>query len=456
MNAPAWLAALRRILPDDACITDVDVLEGVRRDHAGLTEAGHAAVLVRPASTEQVQRVVRVAHEHGIPVVPRGAGSGLAGGANAIDGCIVLSTSRMNRIVDIDPRSMLAVVQPGVLNGELGRAADALGLWYPPDPASYEFSSLGGNIATSAGGLCCVKYGTTRDSVLGLEVVLADGRVLRTGSRTLKSVAGYDLTRLMVGSEGSLGVITEATLRLRPRRKAAAITLVAFFPTLQSAGNAVCSLVERVTPSLLELMDRCTLEAIERFKPMGLDTSAAVMLLARFDDTSPDAGLHEVSAWCERAGASYVAQTDDVQEGDLLMNARRVAFLALEHMGSTLLDDVAVPIARIPELLAAVERIAAAHGVVIGTFGHAGDGNMHPTIVFDETDPASSARARAAFDDLVRCTLDLGGSITGEHGVGLLKRPWLAAELGEVGVDVHHAIKRALDPRGIMNPGKVL
>ena len=451
-----WHDELAAALPPGACITDPDVLESVRRDHAGLTEAGMPAVLVRPANTAEVQAIVRVAAAHGIPIVTRGAGSGLAGGANAIAGCIVLSTTRMNRIVSIQPDSMLAVVEPGVLNGELGRAVGELGLWYPPDPASYEFSSLGGNVATNAGGLCCVKYGTTRDFVLGLEVVLADGSIAKTGGQTRKSVAGYDLTGLFVGSEGTLGVVTQITVRLRPKRTTVGVTLLAFFPTLESAGTAVCSITQTKTPSLLELMDQQTLRAIEAFKPMDLDTSAAAMLLARFDDGESEADLDAVAAFCEAAGATYVARTADALEGDLLMNARRLAYPALEHLGQTLLDDVAVPIARIPELLAAVTRAAAEHQVTIGTFGHAGDGNMHPTIVFDPKDSVQTTRARAAFDAIVKATLALGGTVTGEHGVGLLKVDYLEREIGPGSMRAHRAIKAALDPRGIMNPGKVL
>lgn len=453
----SWQTELIATLPAGSCVTDPDVLETVRRDHAGLTEAGTPAVLVRPSSRVEVQTVLELAARHGVPVVARGAGSGLAGGANAIDGCIVLATSRMNRIVSIQPDSMLAVVEPGVLNGELARAVAEHGLWYPPDPASYEFSSLGGNVATNAGGLCCVKYGTTRDFVLGLEVVLADGSVVRTGGRTRKSVAGYDLTSLFVGSEGTLGVVTEITLRLRPARTRHGVTLLAFFPTLESAGSAVCSITRNKTPALLELMDRRTLAAVEAYRPMELDTSAAAMLLARFDDGEGSEGeLDEVAAFCEAAGATYVARTADPTEGDLLMNARRLAYPALEHLGQTLLDDVAVPIARIPELLAAVTHAAETHEVIIGTFGHAGDGNMHPTIVFDPHDAAMTRRARAAFDAIVKATLALGGTVTGEHGVGLLKVDYLESEVGAAGMRLHRAVKNALDPRGILNPGKVL
>lgn len=451
------LGDLSGVLPPEGLVTDADVLEAHRRDQASWTVAGAPHVLVRPGSTREVQDVLRVASAHRVPVVPRGAGSGLSGGANAVDGCIVLSLMRMNRILEIDRRGLLAVVQPGVINGALKAAAAEQGLWYAPDPASWEFSTIGGNLATNAGGLCCVKYGVTGDAALGLEVVLAAGSVLRTGGRTVKNVAGYDLTRLFVGSEGTLGVITEATLRLRPR-PAPATTLVASFPTLLGAGAAVTEIMASTRPSLLELMDRTTVRAVEVSRPMGLDTHAAALLLAR-SDAGGDQGVAEcarMAAACEAAGATFVVQSSEEAEGELLLGARRFAYPALEKQGTTLLDDVSVPLSRIPELLSGVERIAEQRGVLIGTFGHAGDGNMHPTLVFDRNDPDAVARAQTAFDDILLVVGELGGTITGEHGVGTLKRPYLARQLGEEATRVHLAIKASLDPLGILNPGKML
>jgi glycolate oxidase len=447
---------LRSALPAGRVVTDPDLLEGVCHDEARFTEAGHPAALVRPASTSEVQEVLRIAQDARVPVVPRGAGSGLAGGANAVEGCLVLSLLAMNRILEIDRRSLIAVAQPGVVNADLGAAARAEGLWYPPDPASFETSTLGGNVATNAGGLCCVKYGVTGDSVLGLEVVLAGGRALRAGRRSLKGVAGYDLTRLLVGSEGTLGVVTEITLRLRPRPRPAA-TLAAFFPTLAAAGEAVTSIVDRLTPSLLELMDRRTVRAVEALEPMDLDTEAAALLFARSDAGGAEgaAEAEAMEACCQAAGASFVATTAEAGEGEMMLAARRLAYPALERQGAALLDDVAVPVGRLAELLSAIERIAEEQGVEIGTFGHAGDGNMHPTIVFDPRDPDSEERARSAFDAIVARTLELGGTVTGEHGVGLLKRGHLEREIGPVGLELHRAIKAAFDPNGILNPGKL-
>ena len=452
-----WIAELRAALPEGRITTDPDVLESHRRDEAGLVPAGVPAALVRPRSTDEVRTVLELAQRRRVPVVPRGAGSGLAGGANAVDGCLVLSLAGMDRILVIDRRSMVAEVEPGVVTADLAAAVRAEGLWYPPDPASVDRCTLGGNVATNAGGLCCVKYGVTRDSVLGLEVVLAGGAVLETGARTVKSVAGYDLTGLFVGSEGTLGVVTRVIVRLRPRRPAAA-TLAAVFPSLVAAGEAITAIVARLTPSLLELMDRATIRAVEAWEPMDLDTDAAALLFARSDagGAEGEREVEEMVALCEEAGASYVAHTTEESDGELLLAARKLCYPALERLGSALLDDVAVPIARIPDLLEGIQRIAAEHDVLIATFGHAGDGNMHPTIVFDPHDEVLAARARQAFDAIVALAIDLGGTVTGEHGVGLLKRAHLGGEVGAEGLRVQRAIKDALDPAGILNPGKVL
>lgn len=452
-----FLTDVSDALGDEAVITDPQVLETYRRDHAGLVRAGMPVAALFPASTDEVVSIVQAARRHRVPLVPRGAGSGLSGGANAVDGAAVLSLTRMNDIISVDPGSLTAVVQPGVINAELSRRVRAEGLWYPPDPASWEFSTIGGNIATNAGGLCCVKYGVTRDFVLALEVVLADGSVVRTGQNTIKSVAGYDVVSLLVGSEGTLGIVTEATLRLRPE-PAAATTLVASFPALPATGEAIMSICARHTPSLLEILDATTIRAIDDWKRMELDRDAAALLIAQ-SDLAGQPGRDEIdaiAAICDRLGASMVVTTADREEAELLLAARRFAYPALEQLGTTLLDDVAVPRHRITELLEAISQVADRHGVTIGTFGHAGDGNLHPTLVFDANDPGEVEAVRAAFDDLVDATLALGGTVTGEHGVGLLKRDHLVRQLGEGGMRLQRAIKAAFDPDDLLNPGKVL
>jgi glycolate oxidase len=439
-------------------IVDPEVLASYRHDQAapGLLPAGMPAAVARPTTTAEVQAAVTAASRVGVPIVARGAGSGLSGGANAIDGCLVLSLERMTRVVDLDPAALTATVQAGVVNHALRDAAAGEGLLYAPDPASYEFSTIGGNVATNAGGLCCVKYGVTRDALLALEVVRADGQVLHVGHATRKGVTGYDLTSLVCGSEGTLAIVTEATVRLLPMPPAAH-TLAASFSRLDAAGHAIAAICRRHRPSMLEVMDRTTIAAVEALQPMELDLEAEAMVFARSDAGRVE-GAEEIAAMarlCEEAGADLVLTTDEEAEGRMLMAARRLAFTALERQGSTLLDDVAVPLPAIPALLAGIEAIAARSGVTIGTFGHAGDGNMHPTVVYDHTDADELTRARAAFDAILDLALELGGTVTGEHGVGLLKREAAARELGAGSLELQRAIKAAFDPYNLLNPDKV-
>jgi glycolate oxidase len=361
----------------------------------------------------------------------------------------------MNRILEVDTNNLLAVAEPGVITGDLDRAAREVGLCYPPDPASKDFCTIGGNVATNAGGLCCVKYGVTADYVLGIEAVLSDGSIVRAGRRTRKGVAGYDLARLFAGSEGTLGIVTQATLRLRPAPPPAS-TLVASFDRLENAGSAVSAIVTGLVPSLLELMDRTTIAAVESWKPLGLDPGAEALLLAQSDSPDQDAELGRIEHECVQAGATLVVRSSDPAEADLLLSARRFAYPALEARGSALLDDVAVPPVAIATLVRRIEQIASRNGVLVGTFGHAGEGNLHPTIVFDAANPESVRDTRVAFGEIVRATLELGGTVTGEHGVGALKRGFLAEELEPDTLSLHHRIKQALDPMGILNPGKAL
>jgi glycolate oxidase len=454
---PAVVAELRAGLPADAVLTDEASTEAYRYDMAKFCAAGRPGVVVRPSSTEQVQHVLRVASRHRIPVVPQGARSGLSGGANALDGCIVLSLTRMDRILEIDESEQLAVVQPGVVNATLSRAVLERGLFYPPDPSSWEWSTVGGNVATNAGGLCCVKYGVTADFVRALEVVLPGGEVVRTGRRTAKGVAGYDLTRLMVGSEGTLGVITEVTLALRPAPEAA-LTIAAVFDSATAALSAVARIMASgVGPSLLEFIDRTTLRAITDYRDMGLPRNAGALLLAQ-SDRGPRAAadVAAMAAICAELGALEVAQASDAAESAMLLEARRLVSPALDRLGVTLVDDVAVPRERLAELLTGIEAIAAEHDVVVACCGHVGDGNMHPTVVFEPGNEAAQARAVQAFEAIMALGLALGGTITGEHGVGVLKRDWLVRELGEVSTRLHRQLKAVFDPEGILNPTKVL
>jgi glycolate oxidase len=442
-------------LPEEAVTVDPDVTAAYRQDMAGFCPSGAPAVVVHPRTVEQVQHVLRTATALRVPVVPQGARTGLSGAANAVDGCIVLSLLRMDRILEIDPVNRIAVVEPGVVNAALSRAVAAHGLAYPPDPSSWESCTIGGNIGTGSGGLCCVKYGVTAEYVLGLDVVLADGRLLRTGRRTAKGVAGYDLTRLFVGSEGSLGVVVRAVLALRPK-PAPQLALAAEFPSTAAAGAAVCAVMERGhTPSLMELMDRTTVRAVNSYARMGLPESTAALLMVAFDTPDPAADLAAVAALCEAAGATGVVPAEDEAESELLLQARRLALPALDTLGTTMIDDVAVPRSRLAEMLDGTALIAERHDLTIGVCAHAGDGNTHPVVVFDAADEAQTARARASFDDIMALGLELGGTITGEHGVGLLKKEWLARELGPDALEIQRGIKGVFDPLGLLNPGKL-
>jgi glycolate oxidase len=457
LRADDVVVALAAELPDHVLITDPDRLETFRYDRAMFCPAGAPVAVVLARETAHVQAALRAAGRFGVPVVPQGARSGLSGAANAIEGCLVVSTEKMDRVLEVDTANRLVVTQPGIFNADLSRAVAQHGLFYPPDPSSWEFCSIGGNLSTNSGGLCCVKYGVTTDYVLGLEVVLASGEVMRTGRRTVKGVAGYDLTKLFVGSEGTLGVITEATLMLRPQTQRPR-TAAALFATARDAANTVSAIVaDGYVPSLLEIMDRTSIRATNAYLRSDLPEDCAAMLIWQ-SDAGGQVAASEVAAIAAVAaanGATEVLQADDPAEGDLLLGARRSVLMALDTLGTTLIDDVCVPRSRLGDLLEGVERIAEARGLVIGVVGHAGDGNMHPTVVFDAKDPDAAARAQAAYGDVMGLGLELGGTITGEHGVGLLKREWLAREIGPVSMAVHRAVKQALDPNGILNPGKV-
>ncbi|MFF8864650.1 FAD-binding oxidoreductase [Streptomyces sp. NPDC015139] len=443
-------------LPPEAVLTDPDVTASYSHDMASFCPAGAPAVVVLPRTVEQVQHVMRTASELRVPVVPQGARTGLSGAANATEGCIALSLTKMDRILEISPVDRIAVVEPGVINATLSRAVEEHGLYYPPDPSSWEMCTIGGNIGTASGGLCCVKYGVTAEYVLGLDVVLADGRLMSTGRRTAKGVAGYDLTRLFVGSEGSLGIVVRAVLALKPKPPQQ-LVVAAEFPSAAAACEAVCRIMEGGhVPSLLELMDRTTVKAVNALAHMGLPETTEALLLAAFDTPAPAADLAAVGALCEAAGATQVVPADDAAESELLLQARRLSLTALEAVkGTTMIDDVCVPRSKLGAMLEGVERIAEKYDLTIGVCAHAGDGNTHPTVCFDAQDPDESRRARESFDEIMALGLELGGTITGEHGVGVLKKEWLAREIGPVGVEMQRAVKQVFDPLDILNPGKI-
>ncbi len=451
------LDALRAEVPDAQVITDPDVLDSYRRDQTPVVTPGDPLCVVIARSTADVAATLAWAQRHAVPVVPRGGGTGLAGGATATDGCVVLSTARMTEILEVDAANEIAVAEAGVVNADLDRAAAAHGLMYSPDPSSYEISTIGGNLATNAGGLRCVKYGVTRDSVLGLEVVLAGGRLLRTGRRTVKGVTGYDLTSLFVGSEGTLGVITSATLRLRPRPDIYPTTVAAGFPGFAAAARAATAIIAaRVRPSLLELMDSATLRAIDEWKHTGFGAGVQALLIGQDDSDSARQGAGRMRELCLAEGATMAEVSGTEAESRQLLDLRRLAYPAVERLGIGLVEDVCVPRTRLPDMVARIERAAQRHGVFIATVAHAGDGNLHPVFVFDRGLPEVPQPVWAAADEVFRAALELGGTLTGEHGVGMVKRRWLADELGAESMAVHQAIKSALDPAGILNPGKGL
>ena len=448
----SWRAGL----PDDLVVDDPDIVAAYAFDRAGMVEAGVPQAVLLPRTTADVQRIVSACAAAGTPIVPRGAGSGLSGGANGIEGAVVVSTTRMDQILELDVADRVAVVQPGVVTGDLKRAAATVGLWYPPDPASADFCSLGGNVATNAGGLCCLKYGVTGDYVLGLEVVLASGRVMRTGRRTVKGVAGLDLTRLFVGSEGRLGVVTEATLRLRPSA-AMPLTVVGQFDSLASASNAVQRIFRAgIVPSMLEFMDDVTLSAVVEWKHIDLAVSPATLFAQSDVGASAEHEVAAIELAFRQAGATLTFAASDRIESDALVEIRKLAFGALERLGDTMLDDVCVPLSQLGEMVAAIADIARSTSTTVATFGHAGDGNLHPTIIYDARDSGARAAATAAFARIVTVAQSLGGTCTGEHGVGQLKRQFLPGELDPVAVEVQRAIAATLDPDGLLNPGRGL
>ncbi|QDP97698.1 FAD-binding protein [Microlunatus elymi] len=440
----------------DVVTCDAVVMDRYRYDWAHDERAGMPLAVVRAETAEHVQAAVRWAAEHRVPVVPRGAGSGLSGGSTAVDHGLVISTERM-RAISIDPAARVAIVEPGALNAEVKAAAAEHGLWYPPDPSSYEICSIGGNLATNAGGLCCVKYGVTTDYVLGLDVVMADGTLIKLGGIRVKDVAGLSLTKLFVGSEGTLGVITRGILKLVPKQPDKA-TLVATFADVEAAARAVVGMCAQIRPSMLELMDGLSINIVEDYLHMDLDRTAGAMLIAQSDAPGGARAL-EISIMekvCAELGAKECFVTEDPDEGELFVAARRAAFPAIERRGSLLLEDVGVAVPLLPELIDGVAKIAQQNGIEIPVVAHAGDGNTHPNIIYDASDPDSRARAHGAFDQVMQLAISLGGTITGEHGVGRLKKDALPDLLGPDVMALSHKIKNALDPDGIMNPGAVL
>ncbi|HEY8346524.1 MAG TPA: FAD-linked oxidase C-terminal domain-containing protein [Symbiobacteriaceae bacterium] len=415
-------------------------------------------VVVLPASTEEVAAIMKVAYSHRIPVVPRGAGSCLSAGAVPLQGGIVLAMNRMDRIKEIDQENMTATFEAGVVTARLHQAVEAVGLFYPPDPGSMATSTMGGNIAECAGGLRGLKYGVTKDYIIGVEAVLPDGRILRAGGKNAKDVAGYDLVKLLVGSEGTLAVITEATAKLLPLPEAKR-TAMALFRDLKSAARSVSRIIaNRIIPVTLEFMDNATIRVVEEYARIGLPVEAGALLLMQQDGPEAicDRDIDRMAAICREEGAFDVRRAHNAEEESALMEARRTALSALARKRPTVvLEDVTVPRSHLAEMVEMINATAAKYGVLICTFGHAGDGNLHPTCLTDERDREEMERVERAFDEIYDYALRLGGTLTGEHGVGAAKAPYLEWRMGETGMDLMKRIKEAFDPYNLLNPGKL-
>ncbi len=415
-------------------------------------------VVVLPANAGEVSELLKVAYREGIPVVPRGMGSGLAAGSIPFSGGIALSLTRMNRILEIDPENIMATAQAGVITEDLAAAVEAKGFFYPPDPASIKQSTIGGNVAANAGGPRCLKYGVTGDYVMALEVVLADGRVFRTGGKAIKNVTGYNLVQLFVGSEGTLGVVTEVTVKLLAMPEAKRTALVTF-PKLADASRAINAVLKAgILPATLELMDETAINLVEDYLQMGLPREAEAILVIETDGDEADAkrDIEVVADICHQGGASEVKVAATAAESDELWQARRSVSPSLgQKRPNKLGEDITVPRSAIPEMVARLKEISKKHDLPIVIFGHAGDGNLHPNILFDQRDPGEWKRVQQAVGDIFTAAVELGGALSGEHGVGVLKRPYLEMSLGPIAIDVMYNIKKALDPKGILNPGKI-
>ena len=442
---------LREALGDRVDVSD-GALEAARADKSGHPAEGTPLAVVHAASVDDVQTTLRTASGTRTPVVPRGAGTGLAGGAGAGGGEIALSLRAMDRILEVSPDDLVAVVEPGILNADLNDALASYGLWWAPDPASRAISTVGGNIATGAGGLLCAKYGVVRDAVLGLDVVLADGRLMRLGHRSVKGVTGLDLTSLFIGSEGVLGVVVGATLKLRRLVPGEVHTITATFAQVRAAAAAASAVTAAgIQPSIMELMDATSLAAVHELLRLGPPAAGAQLTIQTDGPAAAQEAAGIAAVLREHGGRTEVSR--DREDGEHLLAVRRSMHPAMESMGTTLIEDVSVPRSRLAEMFDEIARVEAEYGVVIPTVAHAGDGNLHPNFVFEGQDVPD--RIWAAAGDLFRAALRLGGTLTGEHGIGLLKRRWLADELGEDQWQLQRQIKAVFDPLGILNPGKV-
>src|SRR5512138_1378972 len=452
----SFINELKLIVGREYLLTDRESLACYKYDSTPELESLPGAVLL-PGSPEEVSRIMRLCHNSGVSVTPRGSGTNLSGGSLSAGG-VVVQTSRMNRISEIDEENLTATVEPGVVTSALHREVESRGLFYPPDPGSMNISTMGGNVAENSGGLRGLKYGVTADYVMGLETVLADGEMLKSGGKVVKDVAGYSLNPLLVSSEGTLGFFTGIIVKLIPKPQGK-ITMLAHFPVLQDAALAVSAIIAaKVIPATLEFLDKVTIKCVEDYAHVGLPLDVDAVLLIEVDGhpvviAEDAASVEEI---CKRHRCSFFQTAKDADEALKLAAARRTALSALARLKpTTILEDATVPRSCIAPMLQIIQSAAAKYNVVIGTFGHAGDGNLHPTCLTDERDQDEIKRAHAAFEEIFDAAIAMGGTITGEHGVGVAKKKYLPRLVGESGIRVMQGIKQAFDPKGILNPGKV-
>jgi glycolate oxidase len=455
--APTIVADLTRVLGAERVLTQAEDLAVYAYDGTPVLRQNPACV-VFPRTTAEVAACVKAAAERGTPIVTRGSGTGLSGGSVPVEGCVVLCLTEMNRIGEVDARNLTIEAEAGAITQSIDEAAARSGLFYPPDPGSRKISTIGGNVAENSGGLRGLKYGVTRDYVMGLEVVLASGEVVWLGNKCVKDVAGYNLRDLFIGSEGTLGIVTRALLKLVPL-PAARRTLLAMYTSIEAAGATVSAIIAaKIIPCTLEFLDQTTVRCVEDFAHVGLPTDAAAVLLMETDGHAA-AVAEEAAAMAAIAaanGAIDVRTAADDAEAMRLITARRSAFSALARVRpTTILEDVTVPRSELAAMVGFIAACAARHNLQIGTFGHMGDGNLHPTFLVDERDADEMHRVELALGEIVERTLAVGGTITGEHGVGLAKKSYLKKQLGDGSYDLLRLVKRALDPAGLLNPGKI-
>tara|TARA_A100001015_G_scaffold113074_1_gene125631 strand:+ start:20844 stop:22211 length:1368 start_codon:yes stop_codon:yes gene_type:complete len=443
------------ILPKDSIEFNSEILKNFSQDRAIIEPYGNAIALVMPKSKQEILSVVKIANKFKIPIVPRGAGTGLTGGSNAIDNCILLSLHRLNKILSIDVSNRMAIVEPGVINSAIKEEAAKKNLFYPPDPASYDISSIGGNVATNAGGLCCVKYGVTRDYVMGLEVVLGTGEVINTGRKTIKNTSGYDFTGIFIGSEGTLGIITKIILKLLPTPPISS-TGIAYFNDLPNAGNAILEIFNKgFDPNLMEIIDKLSLIQVEKVYRMSIDTNASCVIMMQTNGANSFDDIKKMLSICIKNGAYNTKNVNDPKEGEKIFEIRRKVWPSFEKLGKSMLpEDVAVPRQNLAKLLQGIIDIGKKYNVEIPTIGHAGDGNLHPLFVFDHNKNEEVDKVRKAFFDIINLSLKLGGTIAGEHGIGTLKKDFIKYELDEIQLKKMKEIKNLFDPNFILNPGK--